>query len=55
MLAVTIELAVAALAGVGPWLIFGIASIAVIVWNLNAAWIVQGSAALGWVFSLVKF
>ena len=52
MLAVTIKLALTALTGVGPWLIVLIASVLVLRWNINAAWIVIGSAILGWLFSL---
>jgi chromate transporter len=51
MLAVTIQLAMAALSGVGSWLMFLIASIIIIVWNVNAAWIVMGSAILAWLLS----
>ena len=52
MLAVTIELGMTALSGVGSWLIFLIAANVVILRNINAAWIVIGSAILGWLFSL---
>jgi hypothetical protein len=38
-------------AGAGPRLIFLAPAAAVIGWNVNAAWIVAGSAALGWVSS----
>jgi chromate transporter len=55
MLAVAVKLTVAALSGVGSWLILVIASIVVIVWNMNAAWIVIGSAILGWLFSVFRF
>lgn len=35
------------------WLIFGLAILALVVWNLNAAWIILGSACLGWLLSQV--
>lgn len=54
MLAVTIKLAIAVLSGPGSWLILLIAAIVVIVWNINAAGIVLGSAILGWLFSLLS-
>ncbi len=52
MLAVTVKLALAALSGVGAWLIFLIGVIVVSAWNINSAWIIFGSAFLGWLFSL---
>jgi chromate transporter len=51
MLAVTVKLATAALAGISSWLIMLLAATIVIVWNVNAAWIVAGGAVLGWLFS----
>lgn len=53
MLAVTVKLALAALSGVGSWIILLVAAIVVVVWNINAAWIVLGSAVLGWLFSRI--
>lgn len=53
MLAVTIVLAGSTLVSISSWMIFLLAMGAVIVWNLNAAGIVVGSAALGWLFSLL--
>lgn len=53
MLAVTIELGMTALSGVGSWLIFLIAALVVVLWNVNAAWIVIGSAILGLLFSFL--
>lgn len=50
MLAVTITLASSALSSIGSWIILLIAAIAVITCNINAAWIVGGSAILGWIF-----
>lgn len=52
MLTVTVKLALAALSGVGSWLIFLIGVIVVSVWNINSAWIIFGSSFLGWLFSL---
>jgi chromate transporter len=54
MLAVTIILAGSTLTNVGAWIIFLLAMCVVIVWNLNAVWIVVGGALLSWCFSLVK-
>ncbi len=53
MLAVTIELAMTALSSLGSWLIFLAAATVVILKNPNAAWIVIGSAILGWLLSLL--
>jgi chromate transporter len=53
MLAVTIELGMTALSGFGSWLIFLIAALVVVLWNVNAAWIVIGSAILGLLFSFL--
>ncbi len=53
MLAVTIELATAALSGIGSWMILVLVSIVLMVWNINGAWIVLGSAILGWLFSAI--
>ncbi|HTP79163.1 MAG TPA: chromate efflux transporter [Bacteroidota bacterium] len=49
MAAVTIKLALAALTGIGPWVIFVGAAIVLLRWNPNAAWIVVGSGILGWI------
>jgi len=53
MLAVTIKLALMALSGWGPWVILLVASALVLRWNINAAWIVLGSAILGWLFHVL--
>ena len=55
MIAVCIVLAASALTGVGSWIIFLLAAVAVAIWNVNAAWIVAASALLGWLFSLRVF
>ncbi|MCG3121231.1 MAG: putative chromate transport protein [bacterium] len=52
MLAVCFSLGLASLTSVAGGLIFGLAIIVLVVWNLNAAWIILGSACLGWLFSL---
>jgi chromate transporter len=53
MLAVTIALSVSALTNITGWTIFLIA-FAFVVWkNINAAWIVLGSAVLGWMLTHV--
>lgn len=51
MLAVCFSLGFASLTSVAGWFIFGLAIIVLVVWNLNAAWIILGSACLGWLFS----
>ena len=51
MLAVCISLCTSTLTNVGSWLIFAIAAIVVILWNIHAAWIVGGAAFLGWLIS----
>jgi len=48
MLAVCISLCTSTLTSTGSWLIFIIAAIAVIRWNIHAAWVVGGAAILGW-------
>lgn len=48
MLAVTITLAASTMTGPVAWGLFGLAAYGVLVWNLNAAWIVGGSAIVGW-------
>ncbi len=53
MLAVTVPLATTALTSVTSWLILLSATAVVIGWNINAAWIVLGSAVLGWLFSFL--
>ncbi len=55
MVSVTILLAASALTGIGSWAIFIIAIIVMIRWNLNAGWIVLGSAAAGWLMSVFTF
>jgi chromate transporter len=51
MLAVCFSLGFASLTSVAGWLIFGLAISVLVVWNLNAAWIILGSACLGWLLS----
>lgn len=51
MLAVCFSLGFASLTSVAGWLIFGLAIVVLVVWNLNAAWIILGSACLGWLLS----
>lgn len=51
MLGVCFSLGFASLTNVAGWFIFGLAIIVLVVWNLNAAWIILGSACLGWLFS----
>ncbi len=52
MLAVCISLCTSTLTNTGSWLIFVVAAIAVIRWNIHAAWIVGGAAILGWLISV---
>jgi chromate transporter len=54
MLSVTIKLGMTALSGVGSWIILLLAVVIVIAWNVNAAFVVLGSAIVGWAFSLVS-
>jgi len=51
MLAVCVSLGLCSLTSMAGWLIFGLAILVLVAWNLNAAWIVLGSACLGWLFS----
>lgn len=53
MLAVTIMLAGSTLTSAPSWIIFLLAATVVAVWNFNPAWIVLGSAVMGWLFSFV--
>ncbi len=48
MAAVTLELGATTLVSWEAWLIAGLAAAAVLVFRLNAAWIVLGGAVLGW-------
>jgi hypothetical protein len=52
MLAVSITLTLGTLSSAGTWIICILSLITVIVWNLNAAWIIAGAAVLSWVFSV---
>ena len=52
MLAVTIVLAGSTLVTPVSWIIFVFAALTVIIWNVNAGWIVGGSALFGWLMSL---
>jgi chromate transporter len=54
MMAVSVSLALSTLTGFAPWGIFVLALIVVVVWNLNAAWIVAASALLSWLSSLLR-
>jgi chromate transporter len=54
MLSVTVTLGISALSGVGSWIILLLALVVVIGWNVNAAFIVLGSAIVGWVLSLIS-
>lgn len=54
MLAVTVKLATAALSGIASWFILLLAMVVVIAWNINPAWIVLGSAILGWLSSMLQ-
>lgn len=54
MLAVTVKLATAALSGIASWFILLLAMVVVIAWNINTAWIVLGSAILGWLSSMLQ-
>jgi chromate transporter len=51
MTAVTIKLAALALSGIASSIIVFLAAVALIAWNTNPAWIVLGSAILGWLLS----
>jgi chromate transporter len=53
MLGVTVLLATSTLTSVAAWVIFLLAGVIVVVWNINAAWIVMGSAGIGWIVSLL--
>ena len=53
MLSVTIMLGVTAFSGVGSWIILLLALVIVIAWNVNAAFIVVGSAFMGWLFTQI--
>ena len=54
MLAVCIALGAHSLINPAGWIIFALAAAALTIWKLNAAWIVLGSAGLGWLFSLLS-
>jgi chromate transporter len=53
MLAVCISLGASSLASAAGWFIFGLTGLVLAVWKLNAAWVVLGSACLGWLFSFL--
>ena len=55
MLSVTIVLAGSSLTSAGSWAICLAAVVAIILWNLNIAWIVAGAALLGWLLSTVRW
>lgn len=52
MLAVCIALGASNLTNAPGWIIFGFATVVLMIWKLNAAWIILGGACLGWLFSL---
>lgn len=52
MLAVCVTLAASTLAGPGSWIILAIAAAVIIIWNINAAWIVIGAGLLAWLLSV---
>ena len=51
MMAVCVTLGMTTLTNVSSWIIFGIAAIILFRWNPNPAWIVVGSAVIGWLLS----
>ncbi|MBX2991700.1 MAG: chromate efflux transporter [Bacteroidetes bacterium] len=51
MLAVAIMLAAVSLVSASSWTIFLVAGFVILIWKINAAWIVSGSAFFGWFFS----
>jgi chromate transporter len=53
MLAVCVSLGLSSLASVSGWLIFGLAVVVLVKWNINAAWVILGSAGLGWSLTLL--
>ena len=54
MVAVCITLGISTLTGIPSWIIFALAAIILIRWNVNPSWIVVGSALVGWVLSIYK-
>ncbi|TAK60052.1 MAG: chromate efflux transporter [Bacteroidetes bacterium] len=55
MVAVTYTLASTALTSIGTWIIFVLAVVVMLRWNLNSGWIVVGAAALGWMSFYFRF
>ena len=53
MLVVTVELGIAVLTLWPAWTVFALSAAAVFQWRLNAAYVVTGSAALGWALQLI--
>jgi chromate transporter len=53
MLAVCIALGASNLTSAAGWIIFGLAAVVLVIWKLNAAWIILGGACLGWLFSFL--
>ena len=51
MASVCITLGLSTFTGGGAWIIFVLAAATLLRWNLNPAWIVVGSAAVGWIVS----
>ncbi len=54
MIAVTIKLAVASITGIGPAIVALLAAVVVLAWKVHPAWIVIGSAGLGWLLSTLR-
>ena len=50
MLAVCFSLGLGGLTNLSGWIIFGLAILVLVAWNVNAAWIILGGAGLGWLF-----
>jgi chromate transporter len=53
MLAVCIALGASNLTSAPGWIISGLAAVVLMIWKLNAAWIILGGACLGWLFSFL--
>lgn len=53
MLSVCVTLGSSALNGVGSWIIFLAAAIAVVRWNVHAGWIVAGAMLVSWACSFI--
>jgi len=51
MVAVCVTLGLTTLTGIRSWIIFALAAIILIRWNVHPAWIVAGSAIIGYLSS----